>query len=348
MTGAPANLPPTARATPPAPAADAPVLSIRGLTVSFGAQRGQPARRVVDDLSLDLFPGQTTALVGESGSGKSITAFSAIGLPPAGARVEGGRVLLAPREPGGPAVDVLASPPPAQRALRGRDIAMIFQEPMSALNPVLTIGEQVVEAVRRAGVPAREAWARAGDALDEVGIPDAATRLRQFPHEFSGGMRQRVLIAMALAAGPRVLLADEPTTALDAHVRARVLALIDRARAARLLGVLLITHDLILARQFAHHVGVMYRGRLVERGPAARVLASPMHPYTRSLLRCQPGERTFKQPLSTSAELLRDAAEFAPVQGRRPWWRPDDLADAAHPPPAYIEVGPGHVLAVEP
>jgi ABC-type dipeptide/oligopeptide/nickel transport system ATPase component len=322
-----------------------PVLRVRDLCITIGP------RRVVDGVSLDLLPGRTTALVGESGSGKSMTALAAIGLLPPGAKIARGEILLGSRDADAPALDLARADEATRRSVRGREIAMVFQEPMTALNPVLTIGEQVGESVARAGVAKRDVPARVVAALREVGIHDAPQRLGQYPHEFSGGMRQRVLIAMALAAGPRVLLADEPTTALDAHVRARVLDLIDAAKRERGLGVLLITHDLLLARRYAAEVCVMYAGRVVERGDVGAVLRSPAHPYTRALLRCVPGERTFGRALTTVGAILDDPREFAPIGGRRPWW-PGTVpggtgGKAGSPPPTLVEHAPGHLVAVE-
>ncbi len=324
-----------------------PVLRVRDLCITIGQ------RRVVDGVSLELLPGRTTALVGESGSGKSMTALAAIGLLPAGARITRGEVLLTPRDGAAAPLDLARADEATRRRVRGREVAMVFQEPMTALNPVLTIGEQVGESVRRggSGVGARDVPARVVAALREVGIHDAPQRLGQYPHEFSGGMRQRVLIAMALAAGPRVLLADEPTTALDAHVRARVLDLIDTAKRERGLGVLLITHDLLMARRYAADVCVMYAGRILERGEVATVLRAPAHPYTRALLRCVPGERTFGTPLTTVGAILDDPREFAPIGGRRPWWPGEGAGGtggiAGSAAPTLIEHAPGHLVAVD-
>lgn len=290
----------------------APLLSVRGLGVRIGG------RAVVAEVSFDVRAGRTLAIVGESGSGKSMTALSLMGLLPPGARTTGS-ARLADR-PGEPDIEVIGLAPFRHRALRGGRVAMIFQEPMTALNPVMTIGEQLDEAFRlHAGLSAREARAASHAALTAVAVPDASSRLDDYPHQFSGGMRQRVLIAMALAGSPGVLIADEPTTALDASLRAGVLELLSTQRASRGLGVVLISHDLGLVAGHADEVLVMYAGHPVEAGPAGAVLRDPLHPYTRCLVGCLPDATTRGRRLATLAELgAEDRAR--PVHGRRPWW----------------------------
>ena len=240
-------------------------------------------REAVAGVSFTLRGGETLALVGESGCGKSVTAMSVMGLirPPVG-RVAGGEVLLEGR-------DISGLPEPALEKLRGARMAMIFQEPMTALNPVMTVGDQVAEAlVIHRGLRRAQAMERARELFEEVKIPSAATRLRDYPHQFSGGMRQRVMIAIALACEPAVLLADEPTTALDVTIQAQVLGLLADAQKARGMAMLFITHNLGVVAQIADRVAVMYAGQVVEEGLVAEIFAAPAHPYTRALFAAIP------------------------------------------------------------
>ena len=254
-----------------------PLLQIEGLHVAFRAPSGNVL--AVDGVDLSLRPGETLGVVGESGSGKSVTALSVLRLlpsPPAEVRAAsltfGGEDLLRAREA-------------RMREIRGAEIAMIFQDPMTSLNPVMTVGEQVAEAIRlHRKLPRREAWAQAVEALRGVGIPDAHLRARDYPHQFSGGMRQRVMIAMAVSCEPRLLIADEPTTALDVTVQAEILALLRRLREERGMAILLITHDLAVVAEFCDAVAVMNAGKVVERAPARDLFAFPRHPYTQRLL----------------------------------------------------------------
>ncbi|MBL9000537.1 MAG: ABC transporter ATP-binding protein [Phycisphaerae bacterium] len=278
-----------------------PVLSVRDLTISFPSRCGSDRVRVVRNVSFELTERSILSIVGESGSGKSLTALSLTGLLPVGAKIEEGRAEFQTKEKN--SIDLFGLSESSRRRIRGRELAMIFQEPMSSLNPVLTIGEQITEAVRlHTSVSPREARDRAADALQSVGITDPVSRLRQYPHEFSGGMRQRAMIAMALSCTPRILIADEPTTALDVTVQAQVLDLLCRLRDERGLSIILITHDLRLVARRADAVCVMQRGEIVEHGSRAQVLESPTHQYTRSLLACVPriGER--RPRLATIAE----------------------------------------------
>ncbi|MBL8698564.1 MAG: ABC transporter ATP-binding protein [Alphaproteobacteria bacterium] len=253
------------------PAGARPLLSVRNLTVAFGRST------VVEDLSFDLAPGEILGVVGESGSGKSITALSVLRLVPAPGRVTGAITFGD--------VDLMALPEPEMREIRGRDIAMIFQEPMTSLNPVFTCGDQVMEAlVYHRGLDRAGARAEALKLLKLVEIPSAERRLDDYPHQLSGGMRQRVMIAMALACRPRVLLADEPTTALDATIQAQILDLLRGLQRELGMAVILITHDLGVVAEVAHRVMVMYAGRAVETSPAAEIFARPFHPYTEGLL----------------------------------------------------------------
>jgi oligopeptide/dipeptide ABC transporter ATP-binding protein len=257
------------------------LLEVRGLRTEFRTRAG--VVRAVDDVSWDVREGETVALVGESGCGKSASALSIMGLVagPAG-RVVGGQILFRGR-------DLLALPEEAMRRVRGREIGMIFQEPMTSLNPTLTVGLQLVEGPEiHLGLSPAAARDRAIELLGLVGIPDPEARLRQYPHQFSGGMRQRIMIAMALACNPALVLADEPTTALDVTIQAQVLELLRDL--SRRLGValLIITHNLGVVARYADRVNVMYAGRIVEQAPARALYADPRHPYTLGLLRSVP------------------------------------------------------------
>ncbi len=253
-----------------------PLLRIDGLTVAF------PGETAVRDLSLAVEAGQTVAIVGESGSGKSMTALALMRLLPRSARITGGSARFAGR-------DLMALDEGAMRRVRGREIAMIFQEPMTSLNPVHTIGAQVAEVLRlHEGLGRAAARKRAIELLDLVRIADPARRVDDYPHQLSGGMRQRVMIAIAVACGPKLLIADEPTTALDVTIQAQVLDLLDRLRRDLSMGLLLITHDLGIVGQWADRVVVMYAGRKVEEGPPGALLEAPLHPYTAGLLGASP------------------------------------------------------------
>ena len=262
--------------------AAAPLLRIEGLTTVFELRAGTVVS--VNDVDLELAEGEVLGLVGESGSGKSVTGLSVMGLIDPPGRIAGGRIHLAGREIG-------TLPERQMRRLRGRDVSMIFQDPMTTLNPVLTIGRQFHEVLRAHG---RIAWAesqrRAATALAEVGISAPAARLRAYPHELSGGMRQRVCIAMSLIGDPRVVIADEPTTALDVTIQAQILAMMQDLVARRRMAMIWITHDLSVVAGLCDRVAVMYGGRLVETGPVAEVLARPAHPYTRGLLDSIPSD----------------------------------------------------------
>ncbi|EME66790.1 ABC transporter ATP-binding protein [Rhodococcus ruber] len=258
-----------------------PLLSVDGLGVEFATASGWTP--VLQDVSFDVAAGQLVGLVGESGSGKSVTCSSVLRLLPSRqSRTVAGSIRFQGR-------DLLTMPSRELEAVRGNDIAMIFQEPMTSLNPVFTVGDQIAEVVRRhRRVNRKAATARAVEVLDLVGIPDAARRIRQYPHEFSGGMRQRVMIAMALACEPKLLIADEPTTALDVTIQAQVLDLI-REMAGRFgMGVLFVTHDLGVVADLCTEVVVMYAGQVVERARTEPLYATPRHPYTAGLLRSVP------------------------------------------------------------
>jgi oligopeptide/dipeptide ABC transporter ATP-binding protein len=272
-----------------------PLLDIRHLTIEFPAQNpretgGLPLRlTAVRDLSFSVEPCEVLGLVGESGSGKSITSLAIMRLLPPQARVSGEIVFA---ENGAPR-NLPDLSDDAMRQLRGSRIAMIFQEPMTALNPVMRVGDQIAEAVRaHSSVSKREAWEQAIAAMDDVAIPDPAHRARDYPHQLSGGMRQRVMIAIAMVNRPQLLIADEPTTALDVTIQAQILDLLAALRAKFGLAMLFISHDLAVVSQIADRVAVMYAGNLVEFGAMCDIFQAPAHPYTRGLLHAVPDLRT--------------------------------------------------------
>lgn len=273
---------------------DLPLLQVENLSIAFRTQAGEVA--AVRDVSFNVPESGTLGLVGESGSGKSATALSILRLLPPQARI-GGTIRF-----GGD--DLLALPEASMRSLRGAGISMIFQEPMTALNPVMRVGDQVAEAVRaHSRVSKDEAWQRAMDALQDVAIPEPAQRARDYPHQLSGGQRQRIMIAMALVNRPRLLIADEPTTALDVTIQAQILRLLRDLREKYRLAMLFISHDLGVVSRVADHVAVMYAGEIVEMGPVARIFRDARHPYTRGLIRAIPTLRTDRsQPLETVAK----------------------------------------------
>ena len=277
--------------------ADTPIIEIEDLAVSFpvpdAAGRGRRFN-AVQDVNLSVYPAQTLAVVGESGSGKSVSAMSVLQLiPTPPGKYEAGKIIWRGGVPGstkeGDAVDLLAFDDKQMRSVRGNQIAMIFQEPMTSLNPVYTIGDQITEAVLlHQNVSKAEADQIAIAALSDVGIAAPASRLKEYPHQLSGGMRQRVMIAMALACQPRLLLADEPTTALDVTIQAQILELLRTLQNQKQMAVLLITHDLGVVAENADTVAVMYAGRVLEYASVFDVFQRPMHPYTRGLLKSMP------------------------------------------------------------
>ncbi len=268
------------------------LLDVRDLTIELPTLAGWV--RPVNEVSFALEEGGTLGVVGESGCGKTMLALALMGLEPPGARRSGEAWLRLPESQAKASsnhrANLVAAPPGEMRALRGREMAMIFQEPMTALNPVLRIGAQIEEAIRvhEPQLSPDGARRRAVAALERAAVPEPALRAKQFPHQLSGGLRQRAMIAMALAAGPRLLIADEPTTALDVTVQKQILELLSRLRQELGLALLFITHDLGVVVQVADRLAVMYAGRIVEEGPAAKVLRSPKHPYTEGLLRAAP------------------------------------------------------------
>ena len=253
-----------------------PLLEVNDLRTSFHTREG--VVRAVDGVSFQIDKGETLAIVGESGSGKSVTCYSLLGLiPRPPGRIESGKAMF-------DGVDLLRCAPERLRRIRGKRISMIFQDPMTSLNPYMRIEDQIIEPLLiHDRVPRREATQRAVRALDEVGVPDASRRIRSYPHEFSGGMRQRVMIAMALITKPDLLIADEPTTALDVTVQAQILELIRRQQKALGMGVILVSHDLGVVSGVADNVLVMYAGRVMESAATARLFAAPRHPYSRAL-----------------------------------------------------------------
>ncbi|WP_270933572.1 ABC transporter ATP-binding protein [Falsiroseomonas oryzae] len=255
-----------------------PLLRVRNLRTVFPTRRGPLA--AADGVDFDIAAGEALGVVGESGSGKSVTFLSVLGLVRPPGRIEAGEIELDGQ-------DLRTLPPAALRSLRGRTVALAMQDALSALNPSLAIGTQVTETLRAHAIPV-DPRTEAVRLLTRVGIPDAARRLGDYPHQFSGGMRQRAMIAIALAARPRLLVADEPTTALDVTIRAQVLDLLDELRAESGLAVAMITHDLAVVAERCPRVMVMYAGQVVESGPTAEVIAHPRHPYTRGLTESLP------------------------------------------------------------
>ncbi|HET7205628.1 MAG TPA: ABC transporter ATP-binding protein [Terriglobales bacterium] len=330
----------------------APLLDIRHLTVEFPAaparvrsQANDPPHSVVAavrGLSLSIAPGEVLGLVGESGSGKSVTSLAIMRLLPPQARMSG-EILF------GEEGNLLTKPEDQIRRLRGSEIAMIFQEPMTALNPVMRVGDQVAEAIlahahrRNGGVNKDAAWKRAVEALNDVAIPDSERRARDYPHQLSGGMRQRVMIAMAIVNRPKLLIADEPTTALDVTIQAQILELLGALRARFGLAILFISHDLAVVSGLADRVAVMYGGALVEMGSKRDIFAAPAHPYTRGLLQAVPTLRTSREaPLRTIEGIVPSAASLLPGCPFEPRCEFREQECAATMPP-LVEVGPQHL-----
>jgi len=282
-----------------------PLVTFNQLSVSFAAE--QERVRAVQEVSFAIQAGQTIGVVGESGCGKSVTAMSLMGLlPPQAARIDGGEIRFQGE-------DLLRLKPSKMADLRGNQLAMIFQEPMTALNPVLTIGEQLCEPlIRHRSLSPKAAWQRSTQLIAEVGLARAESLMSSYPHQLSGGMLQRIMIAMALSCQPKLLIADEPTTALDVTVQAQILRLLRDQAQAHQMALMLITHDLGVIAQMAEHVVVMYAGRIVEQGPTADVLRNPLHPYTKGLIasRPVPGER--RRRLYSIPGQVPDLAELPP------------------------------------
>ncbi len=291
------------------------LLEVRNLTVEFPARATSVGRTIaVRDVSFQIAPGQVLGLVGESGSGKSATSLALIRLLPLQAQVTG-EVFF--RGADVPECDLLQLGENGMRRVRGTRIAMIFQEPMTALNPVMRVGDQIAEAVAAHNkVTKKEAWDRAVNAMDEVAMSDAARRARDYPHQLSGGMRQRVMIAMAIVNRPQLLIADEPTTALDVTIQAQILELLAQLRNKFGLAMLFISHDLAVVSQVADEVAVMYAGSLVEMGPKQDIFRAPAHPYTRGLLDSVPSlstDRSAALPTIETSYLSETSQELSPL-----------------------------------
>jgi oligopeptide/dipeptide ABC transporter ATP-binding protein len=311
------------------------MLSIQSLSISFPGGNGirLPAVR---DVSFSVATGEVLALVGESGSGKSVTSLSIMGLLPPGAQISGSIRLDGD--------DLLAVDDESMRQIRGARIAMIFQEPMTALNPVMRVGDQVAEAVlAHHRVSKKEAYARALAAMKDVALPDVERRARDYPHQLSGGMRQRVLIAMAIVNRPQLLIADEPTTALDVTIQAQILELLAELRQKFNLAVLFISHDLAVVSGFAQRVAVMYAGSIVEIGPASEIFERPAHPYTRGLLRAVASFNTDRRaPLASIEGSVPAIANLPPGCAFEP--RCDLRVDSCRrTSPELVEISPGHL-----
>jgi microcin C transport system ATP-binding protein len=320
-----------------------PLLDVKGLRVSFGGNE------VVKGIDFAIASGEKLALVGESGSGKTVTALSLLRLVTnaslsgsarfAGARLDGGQT----------SVDLMTMPEQALRGVRGRDIAMIFQEPMTALNPLFTIGDQIAEIIQlKQGLAPVECARIAIKLIADTGIAEAARRARSYPHQLSGGQRQRAMIAMALACKPKLLLADEPTTALDVTVRGQILDLLTRLQKEYGMAVLMITHDLNLVRRFADRVAVMEQGLIVEQGPAAAVFANPRHPYTVKLIDSKPVRDVVEARTSTPTAVLVGASRLGvnypvPLPGFRGWFSKGQFAALKQ---VSCQVRPGQTLGV--
>ena len=308
----------TTTKSPATPAKTKPILEVADLAVSFANSAGGPRIQAVAGVSMTVHPNQTLAVVGESGCGKSVTAMSTMQLiPRPPGRFDRGSILFEGN-------DILSYTESQMLAVRGGKIAMIFQEPMTSLNPVYTIGDQIIEAILlHQKVGADEAWKLAVRAMQDVGIPKAEERMRAYPHQFSGGMRQRVMIAMALACQPTLLLADEPTTALDVTIQAQILELLRDLQRTRGMGIMLITHNLGVVAENADVVCVMYAGRVVEYARVFELFDNPLHPYTRGLFNSIPLLRERKHRLTTVEEVVQDPAQFR-LPGTEgdlvPWW----------------------------
>ncbi len=315
-----------------------PILDVKGLKTVFTTRGGEV--HAVNSVSFDLRPGELLGVVGESGSGKSVTMMSLIGLLPSPpADVRGGQVLFEGR-------DLLQTDEAGLRAIRGAQIGFIFQDPMTSLNPVFNVGFQIMEPLRRhMGMSKPQAAARALELLDLVGIPDAERRLKDYPHQFSGGMRQRVMIAIALACNPKVLIADEPTTALDVTIQAQILELVRDLRQKLGMAIIWITHDLGVIAGIADRVIVMYGGQVVEHGPVKALFANPQHPYTRALLETIPrlvGERSARlKVIEGQPPMMLHAPESCPFRARCV----NAFERCSQENPQRVPVGSGHDVA---
>ena len=314
-----------------------PLLEVEGLQTWFHTDAG--VARAVDDISFAIHRGETVGIVGESGCGKSVTALSIMGLVPS----PPGRVMAGSIQLDG--TDLLRLSPGQLRRIRGNRVSMIFQEPLTCLNPVYTAGNQVMEAiaVHNPGLGLEEIRRQAIDALRRVGIPSPEARVDEYPHQMSGGMLQRVMIAMALACGPDLLIADEPTTALDVTIQAQILDLLNRLREEFGMSILLITHDLGVVAETCDRVVVMYAGKVVEQTDVRRLFARPAHPYTAALFRSLPSRSLGSARLSTIPGMVPSAYEFP--SGCRFRDRCDYASPACKEEPPLMETEPGHEVA---
>ncbi len=315
-----------------------PVLDVRGLKTVFRTRGGEV--HAVNSVSFALRPGELLGVVGESGSGKSVTMMSLLGLlPMPPAEIREGEVRFGGR-------DLLKASAQELRRVRGREIGFIFQDPMTSLNPVFTVGFQLMETLRKhMGMDRSAARKRAKELLELVGIPDAERRLRDFPHQFSGGMRQRVMIAIALSCDPKVLIADEPTTALDVTIQAQILELVKELREKLGMAIIWITHDLGVIAGIADRVMVMYGGQVAEAAPVKELFKNPRHPYTRALLKTVPGVRGDRAPklqvIEGQPPILRAVPSACPFRSRCP----HSMEICGKENPARRPVGPGHDVA---
>ena len=322
------------------------LLEVCDLCVEFHTDQG--CVRAVDRVSWSVEPARTLAIVGESGCGKSVTALSVLRLiPEPPAHIVGGRITLFD-QPGRDAIELTTADEATLASVRGRRISIVFQDAMTALNPVLTIGRQIVEVLElHCGLRGRAAWQSAVEALRGVGIPAAGERARDYPHQLSGGMRQRAMIAMALACRPSLLIADEPTTALDVTIQAQILDLMRQLQADLDMAILLITHDLGVVAEMASEVAVMYCGRIVEHAPTAAIYSDPLHPYTQALLRSIPGRGTDrKSRLHVITGSVPEPFERVPGCPFHPRCELAEagMCDVGEAPP-LIEARPGHCVA---
>jgi oligopeptide/dipeptide ABC transporter ATP-binding protein len=313
------------------------LLSVEDLHVRFSTRRGTV--HAVNGITFDIAPGETLGIVGESGCGKSVTSLAILGLLARNGRVESGQALFE-------GTDLVRQSDRALRRIRGREVAMIFQDPMSSLNPVLTIGRQIREALEtHFDMDRREAERRASELLDRVGIPRANERLRDYPHQFSGGMRQRAMIAMALACQPKLLIADEPTTALDVTIQAQILDLLRELVAEENAALILITHDLGVVAGMCERVNVMYAGMFVETGSADQLFGAPRHPYTLGLLQSVPrldaARRARLHPIEGAPPNMLQAPLACPFQPRCRY----EVDLSRREVPQLLEVEPGHKVA---
>jgi oligopeptide/dipeptide ABC transporter ATP-binding protein len=318
-------------------AARRPLLSVEGLAVQFWTARG--TIYAVNGVSFDISPGETLGIVGESGCGKSVTSLALLGILPRAGRAVAGSAMFDGQ-------DLLQLSDDDLRMIRGKEIAMIFQDPMTSLNPVLTIGSQIREPLEtHFGMDRREADKRAAELVDRVGIPGAKTRLKDYPHQFSGGMRQRAMIAMALACEPKLLIADEPTTALDVTIQAQILDLLRELVVERNTALILITHDLGVVAGMCQRVNVMYGGMFMETGSAQQVFGRPRHPYTLGLLQSVPrldaARKSALRPIEGSPRDMLSPPRACPFQPRCRY----DVEESSRSVPPLVELEPGHKVA---